>query len=77
MRTNEFSRRLEEAFCGVRNELLNRKSRVRIPPPAPLSVFGFDRLAVNHRWCRIAIGIAKPRLLEDAQEASGDAPQAM
>ena len=35
MRRIEFSRRREEASCGVRDELLNRCSRVRIPAPAP------------------------------------------
>jgi len=36
MRSTEFQRSHEEAPCGARNELLNRKSRVRIPPPAPI-----------------------------------------
>lgn len=35
MRSIQFSRRLEETSCGVRGELLNRGSRVRVPPPAP------------------------------------------
>jgi len=35
MRRIEFSRRLEEASCGVRGELLNRGSGVRVPAPAP------------------------------------------
>jgi len=34
MRRIEYSRRREEASCGVRGELLNRKSGVRIPAPA-------------------------------------------
>jgi hypothetical protein len=37
MRRIEFSRTLEEASRGVRGELLNRKSGVRIPAPAPQS----------------------------------------
>jgi hypothetical protein len=36
MRKNEYSRRREEASCGVRGELLNRWSGVRVPAPAPL-----------------------------------------
>jgi hypothetical protein len=36
MRRIEYSRRREEASCGVRSELLNRRSGVRIPAPAPL-----------------------------------------
>ena len=35
MRRIEFSRRPEEASCGVRHELLNRGSQVRILSPAP------------------------------------------
>jgi hypothetical protein len=35
MRRIEFSRRREEASCGVRGELLNRGSQVRILSPAP------------------------------------------
>ena len=35
MRRIEFSRRLEEASCRVRGELLNRWSQVRILSPAP------------------------------------------
>ena len=35
MRRIEYSRRREEASCGVRGELLNRGSGVRIPAPAP------------------------------------------
>ncbi len=35
MRRFEFSRRLEEASCGVRGELLNRGSQVRILSSAP------------------------------------------
>lgn len=31
MRSSEFARRREEAFCGVRGELLNRESQVRNP----------------------------------------------
>src|SRR5207248_2904840 len=34
MRRIEYSRRREEASCGVRGELLNRGSGVRIPAPA-------------------------------------------
>jgi len=41
MRRIEFSRRLEEASCGVRGELLNRGSGVRVPAPAPLFVHHF------------------------------------
>jgi len=33
----EFRRRLEEASCGRRDELLNRWSEVRFPAPAPVS----------------------------------------
>ena len=35
----EFSRSFAEASGGVRNELLNRKSGVRIPAPAPFANF--------------------------------------
>ena len=41
MRRIEYSRRLEEASCGVRGELLNRWSGVRIPASAPFFVFNF------------------------------------
>jgi hypothetical protein len=44
MRRIEFSRRLEEASCGGRGELLNRWSRVQIPAPAPF-VFRSHRAA--------------------------------
>ena len=37
MRRIEFSRRLEEASGGVRGELLNRGSGVRVPATAPKS----------------------------------------
>lgn len=37
MRRSAFARRLEEASCGVRDELLNRGSGVRVPAPAPKS----------------------------------------
>src|SRR5712691_11662997 len=36
MRRTELSRSPEEASGGVRNELLNRGSGVRVPAPAPL-----------------------------------------
>jgi hypothetical protein len=41
MRRIEYSRRHEEPSCGVRDELLNRGSGVRVPAPAPLFVFNF------------------------------------
>ena len=35
MRSCEFGGSHQEPSCGVRDELLNRWSRVRIPAPAP------------------------------------------
>jgi hypothetical protein len=45
MRRVEYSRRLEEASCGVRGELLNRGSGVRVPAPAPLFCIQFRSFA--------------------------------
>ena len=51
MRRSEFGRRHEEASCGVRVELLNRGSGVRIPAPAPILEFRFGRLTVLNPSC--------------------------
>jgi hypothetical protein len=54
MRRIEVSRRPEEASCGVRNELLNRGSGVRISAPAPLRVFNIGPRARAALPARIA-----------------------
>ena len=77
MRRIEFCRRLEEASCGVRGELLNRGSGVRISAPAPFLVFSSDSrsgsdiancIANGRRKCshergtvNLPVGVTAPR----------------
>ena len=68
MRRNEFSGSPEEASCGVRGELLNRGSQVRIPSPAPLGC------ASSADASQEALGrsVTATRLMSDAPADKGD-----
>lgn len=77
MRSTEFHRSHEEAPCGARNELLNPKSRVRIPPPAPKSQFGFGSrrhvtaAAYSQMYCQARMHSRRP-----GEAQGGDLPSA-
>jgi hypothetical protein len=62
MRRIDFSRRLEEASCRVRGELLNRGSQVRILSPAPGQ-------KVRHPIARATRNLALARVVEPASRA--------
>ncbi len=62
MRRIEFGRGREEASCGVRGELLNRWSQVRILSPAPpiLNMSGPPKLVQT-----LVAGVSTPRVRTD------------